>query len=488
MIGERLEGVAALPSGLGDLLDRQVAIGPVRVAVPVTLKVTERHEVRQSTALGSLDLAGVLPQLGLDEGQVQEGVDLGLGGEGAPIGGRALQRTAIFSKPDEAVLREAPAAVARQAAEADVVGGRAREMHEVGADLAWWHDHQVDLGAAAQLDGRPLRPTAQDLADTGHGGEAPDQLTACIGLRQQVEIADRLTPAAEGAGWDEGAQAIRPDKGAHDGAQSSGRLAEPHADAPLAEAGQGVEDALLRLRTEALDAAQAPSPSGRFEVLDGGDAQRGVELVRRARAEPRHRQQVEQGRRHLGTKALVETQAARVRQLGELVRDGPSYTGQVRRLAAPIGLDDRRPRVGDGISGAPISLGLEDELALELHQVADLTEDGRQLGIGKHGHVVAPCCARALPIVGGFVGEVRFGFLAWLGHGSSVPEATSPRQRPRRHRGQRERRLRRARAGGDISVDGAGPCQAVPQPAATVERTGPGSSTTTRSRPRRLAV
>ena len=164
------------------------------------------------------------------------------------------------------------------------MGRRTREVDEVGADLAWWHDHQVDLGAAAQLDGRPLRPAAQDLADAGHRGEAPDQLTACIGLRQQVEIADRLTPAAEGAGWDEGTKAIRPDKGAHDGAQPSGRLAEPHADAPLAEAGQGVEDALLRLRTEALDAAQAPSPSGRFEVLDGGDAQRGVELVRRARA------------------------------------------------------------------------------------------------------------------------------------------------------------------------------------------------------------
>ena len=135
-------------------------------------------------------------------------------------------------------------------------------------------------------------------------------------------------------------------------------------------------------------------------------------------------------------------------------------------VAAPVGLDHRGRRVGDGIGGAPIGLGLEDELALELDQVADLAEDGRQLAVRQARARRRPRCARP-----GSAAAWSRGGSAWLGHAGSVPEASPPRQRRRRHRGERERRLRRARGGGDIWS----PVRTLPggaQPAATVERTG----------------
>ena len=68
----------------------------------------------------------------------------------------------------------------------------------------------------------------------------------------------------------------------------------------------------------------------------------------------------------------MEAQAARIRQLGELVVDGPADARQLRRLAAAVGLDDRHRGVGEGIGRPSVCLGLEDDLALELDQVADL--------------------------------------------------------------------------------------------------------------------
>ncbi len=75
----------------------------------------------QAARGGRLDLAPILAQLGLDERQVEERVRLGLGGEGAQLGCRAADRFAILGEAQEALLREAPAAVAGQPAEADVV-------------------------------------------------------------------------------------------------------------------------------------------------------------------------------------------------------------------------------------------------------------------------------------------------------------------------------------------------------------------------------
>ena len=57
----------------------------------------------------------VLAQLGLDEGQAEERVRLGLGGEGAQLGLGAGQRLAVLADAQEALLGQAPALVAGHA-------------------------------------------------------------------------------------------------------------------------------------------------------------------------------------------------------------------------------------------------------------------------------------------------------------------------------------------------------------------------------------
>ena len=63
VVGQDLVGVAAPPGGLGHDLDREVAVGPVRVAVQVAAQVGEVDQVGQPAGQRRLDLAAVLAQL-----------------------------------------------------------------------------------------------------------------------------------------------------------------------------------------------------------------------------------------------------------------------------------------------------------------------------------------------------------------------------------------------------------------------------------------
>ena len=126
VVGQDLVGVAARPGVLGHDLDRVVAVGPVGVAVQVAAQVGLGDERRQPAGQRRLDLAGVLAQLGLDERQAEEGVGVGLGGEGAQLGVVAGQRLAVLADPQEALLGQAPALVAGHRPQADVVLLRAR--------------------------------------------------------------------------------------------------------------------------------------------------------------------------------------------------------------------------------------------------------------------------------------------------------------------------------------------------------------------------
>ena len=84
--------------------------------------------------------ASISPRSSRSSGSIQarsrKRVDARLVGERPEVGGVAGQRLAVLVDPDEALLGQAPAAVAGDAAEPDVVVGRAREVDEVGARLA----------------------------------------------------------------------------------------------------------------------------------------------------------------------------------------------------------------------------------------------------------------------------------------------------------------------------------------------------------------
>src|SRR5664280_3335589 len=102
----------------------------------VAAKVRIRDEIRQAAVAGRLDLAAILAQLGWNLGEPEERVDLGLGGEGAELGGLPGRGLAVLAQAEEPLLRQAPAAVARDPAEPDVVFLAAGEVDEIRARVA----------------------------------------------------------------------------------------------------------------------------------------------------------------------------------------------------------------------------------------------------------------------------------------------------------------------------------------------------------------
>ena len=113
--------MAAASGSLGHDLDRVDAVRPVGMAVQVAAQVAQGDEGREPSGEGRLDLAAVLAQLGLDEGQAEEGVRLCLRAERAQLGVRAGQRLAVVADAQEALLGQAPALVAGALAQPDVV-------------------------------------------------------------------------------------------------------------------------------------------------------------------------------------------------------------------------------------------------------------------------------------------------------------------------------------------------------------------------------
>ena len=131
---------------------------------------------------GRLDLAAVLAQLGLDARRGR--------GSRTPrprprtCGARRrrpVERPALLVDPQEALLGQAPAAVAGDAAEPDVVVRRAREVDEVRPGLARRHDHEVDLRPAQDRDGRLRLARAQHLVRPRRG--AVNRSTTVFGVR-----------------------------------------------------------------------------------------------------------------------------------------------------------------------------------------------------------------------------------------------------------------------------------------------------------------
>ena len=111
--------------------DRVDPVGPVRVGVQIAPEVAPLDEAREPARERRLDLTAVLAELGLDAGEIEEGVRLSLRREGPQ-----LALAAVLAEPQEALLRKAPAAVPGAPTEADVVLLRAGEVDQIGARLA----------------------------------------------------------------------------------------------------------------------------------------------------------------------------------------------------------------------------------------------------------------------------------------------------------------------------------------------------------------
>ncbi len=256
---------------------------------------------------------------------------------------------------------------------------RAGEVDEVRPGLPGRHDHQVHLGAVAQLDRRLVGAGVDHLGNPWQGGEAADQPDRIVGLGEEVEVADRLAPAAKRAGRDELAQPRAVAQRRLQLVDEPLRGPEKHPALARLEPGDPVEDRLLALLREPADRAQATGLGRPPELLETLDAERLVQDPDRLRADARNVQKLEQSLGDLRPEAVVEAEPAGPDDLVDLLADRLADARDLGRPALAIGAGDLERAVRDRVGGAVVGDRLEHELALDLEHVADLVEDPRQL-------------------------------------------------------------------------------------------------------------
>ena len=128
-----------------------------------------------------------------------------------------------------------------------------------------------------------------------------------------------------------------------------------------------------------------PSSAAARSASSGVDAERRPGAVRTVFGpDAGDAQDLEQAVGDLGTEPVVVGEPAGLGELGQLLVQRGSGTGDLRRLTA---LEERRDVVRvalDRIGHPAVGHGLVDDLAEDLEHVADLVEDPRQLRVADH--------------------------------------------------------------------------------------------------------
>ena len=374
--------VAEVTRGPGHHLDRVDAVRPAGVRVRVASHVVVADERRQATSDRGVDLAIGLPQLRSDERQPEALVDVRL------LAG--IEQRAVLDDL-EALLGQRPAAIEGHAPQRDVVVATAGEVHEVRPPRARRADHEVDARTLAQDDARLVRPGREDLLDFGQGVEARDDRPRIVDGRQDVEIADRRAPPAQGPRRRDPPHASdiaqRFDQAANERVrvvQQEARVRASPLDPP-----DPLQDVLLRPRREALDVSQAAGLGGGPQPFERVDPELGVQQSHRLRPDARDAQHVEQTVGDLGAEPLVILEVAGLAELGELRGQRRSGPRDLRWLTSTVECGDVIGVALDDVGHAAIGHRLVDDLSEDLEHVTDLVEDPRQLPVGDDGLAAA---------------------------------------------------------------------------------------------------
>ena len=281
---------------------------------------------RQIAVPGSLELAGVLAQLGRDRLVAEEAVELLLVREPVHLAGLDHR---------DAVLGDRQAAALGLLAERDVVILRSREVLEQAAVVLGRHDTQVEPHPLLRHDGRLRVAPGCDLEHPGQRDEVRDQRRG-VGRRcDHVEVAERLTAAAHAAGArDLDRRGVRA-KLVHDLAYD--RQPDTKEAAPLrlrAEAlREGLEDPFLALRAESLERADALLLGRLAELVERRHAELAPDPRRGLGAEPREPQELTHLRRHLGAPLLERGHRAGLGHLDDFRLDRRADPRELLRRA-----------------------------------------------------------------------------------------------------------------------------------------------------------
>ena len=382
MVRHDLIGVAASARRLSHDLDGLAAIGPIGMGVQVAAQVGKLKERWQFARDGGFDFTGIFAQLRLDEGQVEEPIGRFLRGERSQLGGGAAQDRAVLSQAREALFGQAPALVPCSFAEAHVVRFGACEVDQICPGGSRRHPHQIDLRTTGLPNRGLLGSLVDHRLDIRQRREPPNRRSRIHGLHQDVEVADRLSSAAIRAGCHHLRHSVAGFEGRRHESNDVLRLMQEQAMILRPKTRDPCKDRRLRTGGDPSKSAQAARFSRRPKGIQISDPKRRPELPHGLGPETGHRKDIEQGDGKLRQELLVVAEAARPRQLGNLVRDGSTHARKIRRMAVDVGPGHGNGRPADRIRSPVVGHGLEHELTLDLEQVADLMEDACEFGVG----------------------------------------------------------------------------------------------------------
>ena len=379
VVGDRGVAIAPAQRLLGQLLDGEIAVAGVGVAMEIAADVAQLDQLGQLALFGGLDLAAVLAQLGRDPRHAEALVDLLLGGAAGGHAGGVVE---------DPVLGDVQPAPDGRLAQRHVVLLGAREVLQDVAELVGLDDPQVDrharvrAGAGGVVPGRRAR--LDDVEVGEHGGQG-----ACVRRGgDDVEVLDRVGAAARRAGQ---LDAIAGRVGAQrlDDALGDGqRLVEQNARARLLvdPGGEGLEHRLLELGAEAAQAAQALGLGRGPQVLQRRDAEVLVEPPRALGAQPGEAREIHEPGRELGPQLLDRGDLARLEQRVDLLLQRPPDPGQLGHPAVAGQRRDRGRRLADRLGRVAVGEDPVDHGAVELVEVGELVEEGGDRGVGRVGH------------------------------------------------------------------------------------------------------
>ena len=181
MVGDRDPRVTGPARRTDHVLEGVAAVRLGGVDVDDPFEIFLRNESRELAALGRFDLAGAFPELRLDEGQSQRGIDLGFARAREP----ALRRLAA----EEAILVQLQTHPLRAAAQERVVLLRAGEIEERGGEFLFADDPKVGGEAVGETNGRLRRAVGGDLDHPGQRPEAGAERLGFAGPGDEIQVA-----------------------------------------------------------------------------------------------------------------------------------------------------------------------------------------------------------------------------------------------------------------------------------------------------------
>ena len=271
VVGDGDVAAAAEDGGFGHFADGAGAVGLMGVHVDVAVEVGEGDKVGKGVRCGGFELAAVFAELGGDVVEAERVVDFGFG---------FRRDDAAVVDAGEGIFGKGEALLEGALAQGYVVVFGAGEVLEGGAVGGTGEEADVDLEVVAEGEGDLVLAAGVELVDEGESGDVFDGGGDDRGLAgraggKEVEVADGFAAAAERAGGSDGVDAGKLEDEVSDGGGVVAGLVDAEAGRVAAVVFDAFEEFFGKLGTHAGELGEVAGLGGGFELIDGGDLERG---------------------------------------------------------------------------------------------------------------------------------------------------------------------------------------------------------------------